>query len=293
MYSFRVAIHITLLRSLSTFRRSPAINISLLGVKRVISAHDARVGHAGTKPGWWGTVKIVFKINKFCPHCKHPSVQSYSTHHPYDESTGGLWDGDLDTAKEPAAYFVFICQTCDEVLLYHYQADEDNFDDLFTTSKRNGVEYMAWNESEIKRNLKLIWPQLWEDIHQYVPKTVRRIYLKALKNLGSPQVFAIEIRKALEAICEDCEIENQDIGGKPKNLSDRIGELSRKASLPPPIVNIAHKIRITGNDAAHSTVNPKIVPLIQNCFRVLINHVYVLPMQIQDWNDYKESESQT
>jgi hypothetical protein len=57
-------------------------------------------------------------------------------------------------------------------------------------------------------------------------------------------------------------------------------------------VDIAHKIRITGNDAANSTVDPKIVPLIQNFFRVLINHVYVLPMQLQDWNDYQKPESQ-
>jgi hypothetical protein len=54
-----------------------------------------------------------------------------------------------------------------------------------------------------------------------------------------------------------------------------------RVSIESQIVDIAHKIRITGNDAAHSTVDPKIVPLIQNFFRVLINHVYVLPMQLQ------------
>jgi hypothetical protein len=98
-------------------------------------------------------VRIDFKIKRLCSHCKHLSVQSYSTHHVYDESKGGLWDGDPETAREPAAYFIFICQTCDEVLLYHYQADEFNFEDLFPC-KRNGVESMTWNEAEIKQNLK-------------------------------------------------------------------------------------------------------------------------------------------
>lgn len=234
-------------------------------------------------------MRIVFKIKKLCPHCKHPSVQSYSTHHAYDESTGGLWDGDPETAKEPAAYFVFICQTCDELLLYHYQADEFNFEDLFSTSKRNGVEYMTWDEAEIGKNLKLMWPQqLLEHIHHYVPETVRKSYLKALKNLGSPQIFAIEIRKAMEAICEERGIASKDNDGKYKGLGDKIKELARIAMLPKRIEDIAHKIVKTGNDAAHSTMDSKVVPLIQNFFRVLINHIYVLPMQVQEWSSYQD-----
>lgn len=102
---------------------------------------------------------------------------------------GGLWDGDPEKAKEPAAYFVFICQTCDELLLYHYQADEFNFEDLFPC-RQNNVECMTWDETELTQNLKLMWPQQpLEHIHHYVPEVVRKRYLKALKNLGSAQIL--------------------------------------------------------------------------------------------------------
>jgi len=69
-------------------------------------------------------MRIDFKIKKFCPHCKHQSVQVYLTHHAYDEGQGELWDGYPETAKEPAAYFVFTCNTCDEVLVYPYYPDD-------------------------------------------------------------------------------------------------------------------------------------------------------------------------
>jgi len=98
----------------------------------------------------------------------------------------------------------------------------------------------------------------------------------------------IEIRKAIEAICEERGIASKDNDGKYRTLGDKIKELARIAMLPKPIVDIAHKIVKTGNDAAHSTVDSKVVPLIQNFFRVLINHVYVLPMQVQEWSSYQD-----
>ncbi len=73
-------------------------------------------------------------------------------------------------------------------------------------------------------------------------------------------------------------IDSKDNDGKYKGLGDKIKELVRIAMLPKPIEDLAHKIVKTGNNAAHSTVDTNVVPLIQNFFRVLINHVYVLPM---------------
>ena len=224
-------------------------------------------------------MKMDFRIKKFCPHCEHESLQNYVTHHAYDEKQGGLWDRDPDTAKEPAAYFVFACETCDEVLIYHLQAiDEFEFETLFPHT-RNGIECMTWNENEIERRLRLMWPQLWEDIHQYIPKTVRRVYLKALKQMKSPEGFAREIGKALEAICEERRVTGPNLKMKIDRLCDE--------ALIPEMKGIAHRIRETRNDAVHENENKvtlKDVTLVQNFFRVLINHIYVLPMQVEEWN---------
>src|SRR5438128_6087756 len=103
-------------------------------------------------------MRIDFRIERFCPHCEHDSLQTYLMHHAYDEKQGALWDGDPDTALEPAAYFVFTCEKCDGVLLYYFQVfDEFEFDHLWP-HKHKGVESMAWDGAAIERGLQLMWP---------------------------------------------------------------------------------------------------------------------------------------
>lgn len=50
------------------------------------------------------------------------------------------------------------------------------------------------------------------------------------------------------------------------------------------VKQIGHKMIKTGNDASHSDIKPETVPLIRNFFSTLLNHVYILPMQIQEWD---------
>jgi hypothetical protein len=103
-------------------------------------------------------MRIDFTIKKLCPHCKHDSLQTYLAHHVYDEKQRDLWDGDPETAKEPAAYFVFACRTCGEVLLYHFQAiDEMECEDLFPVIQ-NQVKKMPWDQEDISLRLQLMWP---------------------------------------------------------------------------------------------------------------------------------------
>ena len=235
-------------------------------------------------------MKIDFKVQKYCPHCNNNSIQKYLTHHVYDEKLGARWNWDADKAKEPASYFIFSCETCDKVLLYHLYPDDV---DSLIPYKQNGKNFIDWDEEEIVNEFELKWPALYEDIHKYVPKSVRKQYSKAIRNIAAPQLFVTEIRKALEKVCDECEINKKDDTGKPIELSKRIGELGKKSGLPPSIIDAAHKIRLTANAAVHSDadINPANVTLSRNFFNLLVNHVFVLPFQIKDWDSYNPTNT--
>ena len=225
--------------------------------------------------------KIHLKIQRFCPHCNNSSIQDYLLHHFYDQKQGGLWDGEVKTVQEPGASFVFLCKICEQVLLYEFcfltPPDEEEIEGFLSYYEHNGVRDIGWEENEIKSNLELVWPQLYEEVHNYVPLSVKKYYLKALKNVRSPELFAIEIRKALEAICTELNITDN-------SLVSKLEKLCKVAMLPESIRAATHRLRLTGNEAAHGGVDPKDIPLIRNFFRVLINHIFVLPLQSKEWD---------
>lgn len=93
---------------------------------------------------------VDFRFKRFCPHCNHDSVQRYLAHHNYDEKRRELWDGDPQTAGEPAAYFIFACHVCREVLVYHYQAmDEFDFEDLSPSNRMDSGKWLGMRTKSV------------------------------------------------------------------------------------------------------------------------------------------------
>lgn len=230
-------------------------------------------------------MNVEFQMLGFCPHCNNNSIHQYITHHVYDESQGGLWNGEPETNEQPGAYFLFYCQTCSQVLVYHFYPAKDEVDDILSFYEANGVKRLAIDADDLIEGFDLMYPAIFENIDKYVPLTVKKQYLKALRSIGNPNHFAMELRIALEVICEENGILGNDINNKSKNLYQRIGELAITAKLPSSVEDIAHKIRVTGNKADHSSddLDPQIVPLLRNFFLILVNHIFVLPYQKHDW----------
>lgn len=224
--------------------------------------------------------QITFQIQRYCPHCNNNSVQNYLMHYVYDENQGSRWDGEIETNENPASYLVLSCQTCEQLLLYHIYLTNDELEDFITFSKSGDRVRMDWDEEEVEREIELIFPSLYEDIHSYVPKSVRKSYLKALKSYRSPEAFVLEIGKALEVIC-------QERGATGGNLHQKIERLSKIAELPDPIKSIALKLKDARNFAAHENgkIKPDLVPIVRNLFRVLLNHIYVLPLQQHEFDN--------
>lgn len=199
----------------------------------------------------------------FCPHCGNRAPQQlvYSKHfYSYTfDMKGNKSENDL-----PSAYFVAECETCHEVLVYLAEAyipEESQFPDS-----------------------GLIWPDPgffgWG-----VPNLIKAIYEEAsrIKNL-SPNSFAVQIRRALETLCDDR-------GAAEGNLFDRLKSLANKGEIPPVLSEMSDILRLIGNIGAHATqqdVKPGHVPVIDEFFKAIIEYVYVAPKKIKQLREQLE-----
>ena len=208
-----------------------------------------------------------------CPHCENTTEQTllYTYEYLFDIS---YMNSDRSKLEVPAAYFLFMCSTCDELILYHVDslypetwpiwsagndwADPARYDELFKREGKLCNMYPSWRH--------------WIN-NSSIPVAVRQHYLDASNNKARPNVFVSQIRSALEAICDDKGI------GRGK-LSHRLRTLAAQEKLPAVIISIAHELRELGNIGAHSgnhKVEPDVVGWVSELFRSLIEYLYVTP----------------
>ena len=191
---------------------------------------------------------------RFCPHCSNKAPQRLVHTQRYMERT---WLAELGEESEPEPWstFVAVCETCDHVLLY------DNPGDM-----HKDVEFHLGNLEFPKRGL-----------HVSVPSPIRTIYDEAsrIKALA-PNAFAVQIRRALEALCDDR-------NARGRNLFSQLKDLSKKNEIPSVLVDLADTLRLLGNVGAHSgnqSVHPLQAFQIDEFFRVLVEYVYVAPNKL-------------
>jgi len=163
----------------------------------------------------------------------------------------------------PCAYYVAVCETCGEILLYRALAVP--------------VEDKDFSLAH------LIWPD--PGLHRAVPKVVTECYAEAakIKNLA-PNAFAVQIRRALEALCDDR-------GAKKGTLRHRLQDLASRGEIPPVLAEMTDALRLLGNIGAHATdqnVKPLHVLAIDDFFRAIIEYVYVAPSKLKEFRDRLE-----
>lgn len=192
----------------------------------------------------------------FCPHCGNRAPQKlvYSTQfysYVFD------MEGNKSDSDMLAAYFVAQCETCHEVLIYFAEAhipEKNSFPDS-----------------------GLLWPDSGY-LGQGVPALIKEIYEEAtrIKNLA-PNAFAVQIRRALEALCNDR-------GANKGSLFDRLDGLVKKNEIPQVLSEMSEVIRLIGNIGAHATqqnVKPGHVRIIDEFFRAIIEYVYIAPQKVK------------
>jgi hypothetical protein len=111
-----------------------------------------------------------------------------------------------------------------------------------------------------------------------LPEKVREIYQETVLAVENEQniLAGIGIRALIETICKD-----QNSTGK--NLPEKIDFLHKKSIITEEGVNILHKLRVLGNDAAHEVKAHKKETLIL-ALEVLVHMLdgtYILPQKIK------------
>ena len=196
----------------------------------------------------------------FCPHCGNRAPQRLIHTQEYEEQ-GYSMNGSLAQVDLPCAYYVAVCETCKNVLLYHAEVHVVEDKNFHCTS--------------------LIWPDRGV-LHRAVPKAIAECYAEAtrIKNLA-PNAFAVQIRRALEALCEDRD-------EKKGVLRCRLQGLASRGEIPPILAEMTDVLRLLGNIGAHATdqsVKPGHVQAIDDFFRAIIEYVYVAPSKLKEFRD--------
>jgi hypothetical protein len=194
----------------------------------------------------------------FCPHCGNFAPQKLLFTHSYYQTVYELTGEELDDLM-PAEYFVATCETCHELLLYYADCgtpDEAKFE-------RATLQYPKP-------------PRL----HKSVPQTIVKSYLEAVRiRTIAPNAYAVMLRRALEALCDNRSIPKGMLQARLKSLADQ-GEI------PPVLAEMTTVLRVLGNAGAHNDSQKITVPMtwgMDDFFRAIIEYVYIAPSELNEF----------
>jgi hypothetical protein len=204
----------------------------------------------------------------FCPHCGNKTTQLLLyTHDCEDIITLDDEEGEHDESF-PVVYYLTVCETCSLPILY-------------------GELLWATDEKDFQGS-SLIWPKQ-KELSRKIPQRIREYYEEAIRiKKIAPSAFAGQIRKCLEALCDDRKI-------KQGNLFNRLEELANNGEIPKHFIEMADIVRFFGNIGVHSTeTNIPSLPVdtIEDFFTAIIEYVYGFPSRIekikQSYKKYKQ-----
>jgi hypothetical protein len=189
-----------------------------------------------------------------CPHCGNKTPHREIFRHSYV----GDWYSSDGTATEdpPTSYYIgYACATCDDISIYGSHDYADDGEEILefpsdVTLDKSIPEIVAANYRESKRVQKV-----------------------------SPNAFAVLIRRALEALCDDRKV-------PPGTLHARLAKLADQGEIPPVLIEITTVLRTLGNSGAHNTEQKVTVPMtwqMDKFFRTLVEYVYVAPARLAEF----------
>ncbi|MDI3477951.1 MAG: hypothetical protein PWQ59_1476 [Thermoanaerobacterium sp.] len=169
----------------------------------------------------------MIKIRKvaYYPHCGNRAPQKLVYTQEYFDK-GYDTEGKLVDSQLRSKYYVAVCETCNQILLYN----------AFIEIVPDSFFYEA----------ELVWPEFGQ-LHKSVPSNIHEIYLEPsrIKELAPNAFAAVQIRKDLEAICDDRGVKNG-------SLKDRLDDLASKGEIPPKLAEITQVLRLLGNIGAYN-----------------------------------------
>ena len=191
----------------------------------------------------------------FCPHCGNETPQRLLFLHEHQLILYDAAGKRNDEDEVGAIYYIAECGTCGDLLLYHsVLGDISDF-------------YQA----------ELIHPSA-ERLPECVPTTVREAYEEAARIRGlAPNAYAVMLRRALEAVCDDRSVQHGV-------LQKRLALLAERGELPSTLAEASSILRTLGNAGAHQTRMKVTIPMtwgMAEFFRAIVEYVYIAPDRIE------------
>jgi hypothetical protein len=198
----------------------------------------------------------------FCPHCGNVAPQRLVFAHRFEDKGYAMADTAPRDQTFPTVAYLTICETCDNVLLY-------------------GVTWNIPEDDDFTKSF-LLYPA-GPQLHHSVPSRVQEIYAEALRiQRIAPNAFAVQIRRALEAVCEDRK-------APTGTLYKRLQHLASRGDIPPTLAEMTDLLRLLGNVGAHAgstNIQPGYVFPLDEFFRAIVEYVYVAPSKIRDFQEH-------
>ena len=156
-----------------------------------------------------------------------------------------------------------------------------------------GILLYSAETDEVEKNFpraELLWPAI-EKLPENVPKRIASFYRKALlaKIRNNADDFAINIRKALEALCTDLESGQEPKKNKYKSLADRITELAKRERIPDFVQKMMQDVRAACNFGGHERaededIDPVFCSVIEDFFYIVVAVVYVASIELKQFH---------
>lgn len=214
-------------------------------------------------------------IQNRCNHCGNLSNQRFET---------AYWFRSWNYEAYRHTYFFFVCELCKHPLLYYLETSDGYPDaeeaEYGSSDASDEDTRMFFHSGGFEHaGVELVWPKPSPEpaLSEAVPPKIKAAYNRALKVKAEPNSFAVQIRRALEAICIDQ-------GQAGKNLNEDLKNLSRAGVFPPIVAEIAHELRAIGIIGAHvkpQAVEDDQVKAIDDFFRLVVAFVYEAPANLE------------
>lgn len=224
-----------------------------------------------------------------CPHCQRISSHRLVWTYQRWEQAPELFDaeirerlettladenGELSDAFCHPSYYIAVCESCLELILYVNHPFHDDLTDSFQGALESPTEP--------------VWPlaNRVDELPESIPERIRQIYEEALQiRSRSPSSFAVQLRRALEAVAIDK-------GFTVGPLHRRLEEMAFRGVLPGTVNEAAGALRLIGNKGAHAdeeNVSSQDAMLMDSFFKLVLQYVYVVPAELAKLSNRRPS----
>jgi hypothetical protein len=116
--------------------------------------------------------------------------------------------------------------------------------------------------------------------YESIPEPVAEYYAESVRTRSvSGNSFAVNVRRALEAICDDRTIPDG-------NLNNWLRSLAFKEELPPLLLQLTDVVRSVSNLGSHAkarNVSHEECRLLDRLFKLIVDYPYVIPSELASY----------